>query len=178
MTNITRINDFFTEGDITYLKLIGDHAEKDNIHTIIDTKFLPIILDYQWYYGKNGYAINYKMINFPLHQMIFNLHLGEKQPEGFYIDHINRDKLDNRIANLRLATPQENSFNRTISGNSTLPRGVKINKNNKYSVSLTKDGKKFKVKDINTSEEAAIIYNEIARELFGEFAVLNREKLK
>lgn len=176
MTDNSRINEFFTEGEITYLKLMGAHAEKDNIHAIIDTQFLPIVLDFQWYYGKDGYAINYKMINVPLHRFVFRLHLGERQPPGFYIDHINRDRLDNRIANLRLATPQENSFNKTVKDNGELPRGVKKNKNGKYSVSLSKDGNKFKVKDIDNPEEAAKIYNEMARELFGEFAVLNREK--
>ena len=32
-------------------------------------------------------------------------------PDGLYIDHINRDRLDNRIENLWVVTPQQNSLN-------------------------------------------------------------------
>ena len=170
------VNEFFTSGKITYIKLLGPHAEKDDIHTIVDTEFVPILLEYQWYYGKDGYAVCYEMRNFPLHRMIFRLNFNQRQPEGFCIDHINRDRLDNRIVNLRLATPQENSFNKTIAENNGLPRGVTKSNKGTYSVKLTKNKEIFKVKDIKTVKEAAEIYNEMAKSLYGEFAVLNNDK--
>jgi hypothetical protein len=44
------------------------------------------------------------------HRLIWIMELGNI-PEGFQIDHINGVRTDNRIANLRLVTSQENSRN-------------------------------------------------------------------
>ena len=37
-------------------------------------------------------------------------------PEGMQIDHINRNKLDNRIENLRCVTPTQNEWNKPCAG--------------------------------------------------------------
>ena len=46
------------------------------------------------------------------HQMIWVYHNGD-MPKGLEIDHINRQRGDNRLDNLRLVTHQENHFNRS-----------------------------------------------------------------
>jgi len=40
------------------------------------------------------------------------MHYGEDPPIGLDIDHINRDKTDNRISNIRTVTRRENLSNR------------------------------------------------------------------
>lgn len=50
-----------------------------------------------------------------VHRLIWETYNGEI-PEGFEIDHINRNKLDNRLENLRLLTHKENLWNKESKG--------------------------------------------------------------
>jgi DNA-cytosine methyltransferase len=64
----------------------------------------------------NGYKVHKLYINgskymIRAHQIMWFIHEG-KIPQGLCIDHINRDKQDNRLSNLRLVTYQENSINK------------------------------------------------------------------
>ena len=69
---------------------------------------------------------------FACHRIILALATGEDR-QGFTVDHINRDGLDNRVENLRWATPKEQAKNRQ-SRRKTYPkkwgyRWVKFDKN-------------------------------------------------
>lgn len=61
--------------------------------------------------NKAGYpvvGINSKI--YTIHRLIWIWHNGDI-PKGIEIDHVNRERADNRIENLRLVTHQENAFN-------------------------------------------------------------------
>lgn len=142
---------------------------------------------HKWYLGKDGYPFAYiKGGRVPLHRYIWYINTGVWSNEKinqdntitkFYVDHINRDKLDATDENLRLSTPAENSYNKTsknaiLDPITTKPlHHIKLTKSG-YSVSLTKDGKTNKINKIASLEEAKEIYNMMAIELFGKFAVL------
>jgi hypothetical protein len=87
------------------------------------------------------------------------------------IDHIDRDRANNSIANLRLATAQENIRNSGLrTDNSTGYRGVSLDKRSgRYRAYIYLDGKQKSLGYHSTAEDAAAAYNEAAKKLFGEF---------
>lgn len=91
------------------------------------------------------------------------------------VDHHNGDGLDNRLANLRRATPMENSRNaRRNRRNTSGFKGVGWEKSRgmwRARIS-TSQGRKS-IGRFQTAEEAARAYDAAARELHGDFACLN-----
>lgn len=88
-------------------------------------------------------------------------------PSG-HIDHINLDRADNRIANLRDCTQSQNMGNRRQQSNNTSGfKGVSYSKaSNKWSASLR--GKHLGL--FGTPDAAHDAYKSAALQLFGEFA--------
>jgi hypothetical protein len=88
------------------------------------------------------------------------------------IDHINENKSDNRIANLRIASRSENMFNRGRNRNNTSGlKGVVFCKaTGKWRAQIMIDRKNVNIGRFKTKEEAANAYIAKAQEVRGEFA--------
>jgi hypothetical protein len=88
------------------------------------------------------------------------------------IDHINCDKLDNRISNLREASRSENAINKTTQSNNTTGyKGVWKRKNlNSWVAEIGKDGKRIKLGSFASPQEAHQAYLRASKELHGKFA--------
>ncbi len=91
------------------------------------------------------------------------------------IDHINRLRDDNRISNLRAATGSENRCNRPSKNESKgLPRGVRWDdKANRWHARIQWGRKTIHIGKFKDLAEASAAYNQRARQLHGDFAVLN-----
>lgn len=90
------------------------------------------------------------------HRLAWYMSHGEWPPAD--IDHINGDRADNRLSNLRLATRQQNLRNARISSRSS--SGAKgVHPSGRYwAVALRVDGKKRHVGTFETKELAAEAY--------------------
>ena len=107
---------------------------------------------------------------YPLHRLAW-LYVRGAMPEN-HIDHINGDKADNRLCNLRQATRFENLSNRGKNkNNSSGYKGVWFNKKlGKWIAGITHNNKAKHLGVFETPELAYEAYCKKAAELHGEFA--------
>lgn len=145
--------------------ILYDVSGNEKGRTIFDLEDVDVISKYIWNLGSNGYAMN-TLNSMCIHNLLF------KYDKSLYmLDHINRDRLDNRRNNLRLCKKGDNSINRSISTSNTSGIiGVSYDKKNDswtVNIQIGKDrfNKRFKIK-----ENAIITRLILERDYFGEFA--------
>jgi hypothetical protein len=93
-------------------------------------------------------------------------------PEGMCVDHIDRNGLNNKLENLRLATTAQNVANRGPWKNKK-DKGIRKTKSGKWLVQTTFQGKLVYLGRHVTKKKALEAYNNYAKKKFGNFAVLN-----
>lgn len=119
---------------------------------------------------KNGNGYRYIRINGKMyleHRIVFLMH-NDYLPE--FIDHINTNREDNRIENLRECTRTEN--NRNSSGwGKTGVKGVHWNKKNKkYTAQITVDRKVITVGNFKNLCDAELAITDARNKYHGKFA--------
>lgn len=126
------------------------------------------------------YGRGYRYVSFDgrqhlAHRIAWLLSTGSL-PEA-QIDHINGDKTDNHIANLRQATNRENLRNRGANRNSVSGiKGVWFDPRGKRWVAgITVDGKSMHLGRFRLAEDARGVYKAAADRLHGAFARSERE---
>jgi len=151
-------------------------------YAIVDTDDYDWLSKYKWYVVKGGntfYAVRgqwsktqKRRLTISMHRIIIDV------PEGMFVDHINHNGLDNRKANLRLATPADNA---------RYARYPKINTSSKYrGVWYIKQRKKWRATIVVNRKrkhlgyfkheiDAARAYDQAAKLYYGDFAILNLE---
>lgn len=119
---------------------------------ICDIQDIEVVKSRTWYLNSNGYARSSNGEYF--HRIITNV------PNDYIVDHINRDKLDNRQCNLRICKPIDNSHNMSMfSTNNSGHTGVYKNKSGKYSATIIADYKVIRLGTFDTFEGACAAYD-------------------
>lgn len=133
---------------------------------IVDDEDFEELNKYNWYCS-GGYAVRGCPRKKHMSRIVSNA------PEGFEVDHINHDKLDNRKKNLRICTTQQNRWNRiAYRCNTSGYKGV-YKEGNKWSAKIRYNNVLMNIGFFSIKEEAAKAYNKKAQELFGNFAYIN-----
>lgn len=99
-----------------------------------------------------------------------------KCPDDKVVDHINHNGLDNRKSNLRITTDTLNKqrSNGLRSNNSSGMVGVRFCKTKKcWSAEIKSGNKRFRKYGFATAKEAVEYRDSLAKELFGDMALLN-----
>lgn len=105
-----------------------------------------------------------------MHREILNV------PKGVLIDHINRNSLDNRKCNLRVANTQKNAFNRKKPNVkcTSIYKGVFQRKGQKsWSARIKYNDHHIELGRYKEEAYAAAVYNYASRLLFGEYRCEN-----
>lgn len=141
---------------------------------VVDDVDYDLVSRYRWYATKGwntSIVYAYGFVNGKTERM-HSLILG-KEP-GKVTDHIDNNGLNNRRANLRLVTPQQNTVRQRRRRNAIHPyRGITKSSPNRWAAQIGLNGNTVGLGHYDTPEEAARAYDRAAWEAWGEFAVLN-----
>ncbi len=149
---------------------------------IVDDDDYGMLSTIRWTAHSQGYAYCRHSVGDKT-KCVYMHRLVVKAKKGEIVDHINRDRLDNRKCNLRIVTHIQNTLNTGVS--STSKSGYKgvckwwVKKKNGEELSTPwrayyKDGKKqIQIGSFKTAKEAAIAYDKAIVKERGIFAVTN-----
>lgn len=140
-----------------------------NMVAIVDDTDYEWLNQWKWSYATAGYAVR----RIPGTTKIVYMHRQiMEDPQGVYVDHVNRDKLDNRRCNLRLATPSQSIRNTRGRKSYSVFKGVSKS-GKKWCARIQIHNQTISLGTFDTQREAAVAYNDAAISHFGKYAFLN-----
>ena len=159
--------------DLVYIRT------KDGSIGVADGAFYNMLSKYTWDKDSNGYISASFKDNGRVYPHRLQNYIIQNIPNGYIVDHINGNKLDNRMCNLRFATIKENNANRAAKNNSSSQyKGVSFDRSRgKWISSIQIDGKTKHIGRFDNERDAAIAYDNTALKEYGEFARLNFPKI-
>lgn len=130
---------------------------------IIDTDSIDKIKKIKWHISDNGYVIGGRE-KIRMHRLLICAKGSD------IVDHINGNRLDNRMCNLRIVTTKQNSYNKgLLSSNTSNVTGVHFHKKaNKWCASITHNGKYIYLGLYKDKEEAIIVRKNAELKYFGK----------
>lgn len=145
-----------------------------NVWATIDDDDYERVSQYKWYAQKNttgGYYALRGVIERGKSKKIFMHQFIMGSMPGCEVDHINRNKLDNRKVNLRFATRSQNMINRTKYKNNTSGhKGVHFRTDNrKWIAYICIDNKLKRLGSFQNMDEAISAREQAVAKRYGAF---------
>ena len=156
------------------LPLAGQNGR--NRVALVDEDVYAWAIVYRWFVNDRGYIHRNRLRReFELGSTVRLHNLILPPVQGQVVDHINRDPLDNRRANLRLVTPAQNAMNRRSREGRSRFRGVSGHEGS-WQCKLRIANQELRLGRYSDERDAARIYDLIAALLLGDAAQLNYPK--
>lgn len=136
-------------------------------YALVDDEDYPMLAQHRWHLSRSGYAVRTLPRNGGtpgasyMHREVLGLDTGDRR-QG---DHINRNRLDNRRANLRIATDAENRQNVRARGGTSQHRGVYRRPSGRWAAQVRAHGHLHVIGTYDTESEAAAAAATARREL-------------
>jgi hypothetical protein len=149
-----------------------------------DCDYDALILLGKWCYSNSGYAVHYcinengKRQTLYMHRAVMQRILGKPILNGLQVDHISgatlgaAARLDNRRANLRLATRSQNQAHKGRQSNTSCYKGVNLNAG-LWEARIRFQGKRVFLGKYENALAAATMYDAASRHLYQDFAGCN-----
>ena len=156
------------EGNLAYVPLTKGYE------AVIDAIDLPLVAGYNWwaYVDRNTvYAVTSS--KHPKYGRQARMHrVITSCPQGLHVDHVDLNGLNNRRANLRVATHSQNKHNQPAQRNNTSGfKGVYFHKGSgKYRAMIGVNGRLKSLGLFRTAIQAHEAYKEASIRYHGEFA--------
>lgn len=149
----------------SYIVLYNGKGKASGKVVLVDTDDVEMLSKHKWSFSI-GYAVSSD--NIRMHRLI----MGVDRESEMVVDHIDGDKLNNRRTNLRICTPQQNSWHKTKlpSNNSSGFIGVYYNRRkSKWSAEIVVNGVKHFLGNFCRKEDAIMARCDAENVYFGEY---------
>lgn len=143
---------------------------------VVDERDFDELNQFAWFVMRSGYVARATRDGRKCRLVLMHREVA-KTPKGAMTDHISGNKLDNRRANLRVCSHQQNSCNRPARSDSgTGFKGVAATRFGRFHAKIHRPPLSSYLGAFKTAEEAARAYDAAAVALHGDFARLNFPK--
>jgi hypothetical protein len=172
----------FVRHDLTPNADVAEIVTSKGDRILIDAVNLEVLSEFSWRLNQNGYAItgakdtngrggSRKIL---MHRLLAGLERGDARE----VDHINGNRIDNRMSNLRICTHGQNTLNRAKQPNTKSGLKGVSEFHGRWQARIARDGTLISLGTFATPEEAHAAYCEAADVIHGEFANHGHETIR
>jgi hypothetical protein len=142
-------------------------------YAIVSRRDFVWLKQWNWYaerHGRDFYAVRTEYIGLRRQQVYMHREILDlKHGDRYQVDHRNRDTLDNRRSNLRIANHSQNGSNSKLYNNNTSGyRGVTVSRDG-WMARIVVGGETIFLGRFSSKKRASAAYREAAIKYHGEF---------